>query len=86
MDFVRFFRLTNAGAYFVTRAKNKLQLNRGYSLPANRLTGLRNDHVGRPCLAKSRSAFPVLLRKVRHYDSETERDLIFLTNKFRRSR
>jgi IS4 transposase len=31
-------------------------------------------------LPKSRNAFPVLLRTVGYYDSETSRELVFLTN------
>jgi Transposase DDE domain/Domain of unknown function (DUF4372) len=80
MDFTRLFLIANAGAFFVTRAKSKLQFTRHYSLPVDRFTGLRSDHVGKPSLAKSRNAFPALLRKVRYYDSETKRELIFLTN------
>ena len=80
MDFARLFLIANAGAFFVTRAKSKLQFTRHYSLPVDRFTGLRSDHVGKPSLTKSRNAFPALLRKVRYYDSETERELIFLTN------
>jgi hypothetical protein len=80
MDFARLFLIANAGAFFVTRAKSKLQFTRHYSLPVDRFTGLRSDHVGKPSLAKSRNAFPALLRKVRYYDSETERELIFLSN------
>lgn len=80
MDFARLFLIANAGAFFVTRAKSKLKFTRHYSLPVDRFTGLRSDHVGKPSLAKSRNAFPALLRKVRYYDSETERELIFLTN------
>ena len=80
MDFARLFLIANAGAFFVTRAKSKLQFTRHYSIPVDRFTGLRSDHVGKPSLAKSRHAFPALLRKVRYYDSETEKELIFLTN------
>jgi hypothetical protein len=80
MDFSRLILIANAGAFFVTRAKSNLQFTRHYSKPVDRFTGLRSDHVGKPTLTKSRSAFPVLLRKVRYYDSETSRELIFLTN------
>lgn len=80
MDFARLFLIASAGAFFVTRAKGKLQFTRHYSMPVDRFTGLRSDHVGKPSLAKSRNAFPAPLRKVRYYDSETERELIFLTN------
>ena len=80
MDFTRLILIANAGAFFVTRAKSNLQFTRHYSKPVDRFTGLRSDHVGKPTLTKSRNAFPVLLRKVRYYDSETSRELIFLTN------
>ncbi len=80
MDFSRLFLIANAEAFFVTRDKGKLQFTRHYSLPVDRLTGLRSDHVGKPKLAKSRQAFPALLRKVRYYDSETQRELVFITN------
>ena len=80
MDFVRLFRIANAGSFFVSRAKSKLQFTHHYSLPVDRLTGLRSDYVGKPTLAKSRNAFPALLRKVRYYDTEIERKLVFLTN------
>ncbi len=80
MDFARLILIVNAGAFFVTRAKSNLQFTRHYSIPVDRFTGLRSDHVGKPTLAKSRQAFPALLRKVRYYDSETGKKLIFLTN------
>ncbi|MEO5715304.1 MAG: IS4 family transposase [Luteolibacter sp.] len=80
MDFTRLILIANAGAFFVTRAKSNLQFTRHYSIPVDRFTGLRSDHVGKPTLAKSGQAFPALLRKVRCYDSETEKELIFLTN------
>jgi Transposase DDE domain/Domain of unknown function (DUF4372) len=80
MDFSRLILIANAGAFFVTRAKSNLQFTRHYSKPVDRFTGLRSDHVGKPTLPKSRNAFPVLLRKIRYYDSETSRELVFLTN------
>ena len=80
MDFARLILIANAGAFFVTRAKSNLQFTRHYSKPVDRFTGLRSDHVGKPTLAKSRKAFSVLLRKIRYFDMETGKELIFLTN------
>lgn len=59
---------------------SKLQFTRHYSIPVDRLTGLRSDHEGKPTRPKSRKAFPVLLRRVIHFDSETGKELIFRTN------
>ena len=80
MDFVRLALIAKAGAFFVTHAKTNPQFTRHYSLPVDRFTGLCSDHVGKPTLAKSRKAFPMLLRRVRYSDSETSKELVFLTN------
>jgi hypothetical protein len=80
MDFVRLALIAKAGAFFVTRAKSNLQFTRHYSLEVDRFTGLRSDHVGKPTLAKSREAFPMLLRRVKYFDSETAKEFVFLTN------
>jgi hypothetical protein len=80
MDFKRLILIANAGAFFVTRAKSNLQFTRHYSMPVDRFTGLRSDHVGKPTLEKSRTSFPALLRRVKFYDSETAKEFVFLTN------
>lgn len=80
MDFARLVLIANAGAFFVTRAKRNLQFTRHYSNAVDRFTGLRSDHVGKPTLEKSRTSFPLLLRRVKYYDSETSKDFVFLTN------
>lgn len=80
MDFVRLAGLAASGAFFVTRAKDNLRFTRHRSLPINYEEGLRSDQIGRPTLAKAREAFPWPLRRVRYYDAENRRFLIFLTN------
>jgi hypothetical protein len=80
MDFTRLALIAQAGAFFVTRAKTNLQFTRHYSMPVNRLTGLRSDHVGKPSLQRSRKAFPVLLRRIKYVDLETGKEFVFLTN------
>lgn len=80
MDFTRLALIAQAGAFFVTRAKTNLQFTRHYSMPVNRLTGLRSDHVGKPALQRSRKAFPVLLRRIKYVDLETGKEFVFLTN------
>jgi len=80
MDFTRLALIAQAGAFFVTRAKSNLQFTRHYSMPVNRLTGLRSDHVGKPSLQRSRKAFPVLLRRIKYVDLETGKEFVFLTN------
>ena len=81
MDFKRLNRIAAAGAFFVTRgAKDNLRFSRQRPLPVDYPAGLRSDQVGKPALAKARDACPGLLRKVRCFDADTGRDLVFLTN------
>ena len=80
MDFKRMELIARAGAFFVTRAKDNLRFSRQWSQAVDMRTGLRSDQVGKPALSKARSDFPSLLRKVRYYDEETNRDFVFLTN------
>jgi len=72
--------IARAGAFFVTRAKDNLRFSRQCSQPVDMRTGLRSDQIGKPALPKARADFPSLLRKVRYYDEETNRDFVFLTN------
>jgi len=80
MDFKRLNRIASAGAFFVTRAKDRLRFSRQRSLPVDYPAGVRSDQIGKPTLAKARNAFASLLRKVRYCDADTGRDLVFLTN------
>lgn len=80
MDFQRLSLIVAAGAFFVTRAKDNLRFSRQRSLPVDYAAGLRSDQIGKPTLPRARAAFPSLLRKVRYFDAETGRDLVFLTN------
>jgi hypothetical protein len=80
MDFKRLNRIVGAGAFFVTRAKDNLRFSRQHSLPVDYSTGVCSDQTGKPTLAKARTAFPARLRKVRYFDAETQKHLVFLTN------
>lgn len=80
MDFKRLNLIACAGAFFVTRAKDNLRFSRQHSRPVDHAAGVRSDQIGKPTLTKAREAFPSLLRKVRYFDQETQRDLVFLTN------
>jgi len=80
MDFVRLALIARAGAFSVTRAKSNLQFTRRYSMPVDRLKGLRSDQVGKPTLDRSRKAFSMLLRRVKSIDLETGKEFVFLTN------
>ena len=82
MDFRRLARFTQAGAYFVIRAKSNLHSYVSASRPVDRQTGLRCDQSIRLRGHYSKKDYPDLLRRIRFLDSERKHSLVFLTNHF----
>jgi hypothetical protein len=80
MDFARLARIVLAGAFFVTRAKSNLRFTRHRSLPRDCLEGVLSDQIGSPSLPKAAADFPHPLRRVRYFDAESSKHLVFLTN------
>jgi len=82
VDFQRLYGFTLASAFFVTRTKARIQLNRLESRPVDRSVGLRSDHI--VWLANPQSVFhyPERLRRVSYRDPENGKVLVFLTNNF----
>jgi hypothetical protein len=80
IDFSRFQRIAASGAFFVTRAKENLRFARQESRVVDKTTGLRSDQVGYLALPKARENFPSPLRRIRFFDAEQNRFLVFLTN------
>jgi hypothetical protein len=82
LDFERLYALHRCGAFFVTRTKAGILLRRRYSRAVDKTTGLRSDHTVVLTSAASMKNYPDPLRRVRFYDLEQRRWLIFLTNNF----
>lgn len=80
LDFTRLYALSQAGAFYVLRCRERLQHARVYSHPADRATGLRSDQTIRLTGPRTRHAYPGHLRRVRFHDAEQARTFIFLTN------
>ena len=82
VDFRRLHRFVLAGAFFVTRAKAGLRLNRLESRPVDESTGVRADQSVWLTLDKSIKHYPDRFRRVSYRDPETGKSLVFLTNNF----
>jgi hypothetical protein len=82
LDFARLHTIEQAQAFFVIRAKQRLNYCRLYSHPVVTTTGLRSDQTISLTGFYSRQSYPDKLRRVRFYDVEQERALVFLTNHF----
>jgi hypothetical protein len=82
IDFARLYRLQLAFTFFVIRAKDNLRFARRYSHPHDRATGVRSDQTIVLTGPKTATLYPVALRRVAYYSSETGQRLVFLTNNF----
>ena len=82
IDFERLFIFTLCSAFFVVRTKENVLLQRRYSRPVDKATGLRSDHTVILTAIDSAKAYPDPLRRVTYFDAEKEKRLKFLTNNF----
>jgi hypothetical protein len=80
VDFGRLYRLHQAGAFFVTRAKSNLNAHRVYSSATDRTTGVIADQTITLDGFYTSRDYPVHLRRVRFRDQKTGKTLVFLTN------
>ena len=81
VDFQRLFRLHQAGASFVTRAKKNLAWQRVYSSPKDREHGIQADQLIARDGKRTQQAYPLHLRRVRYQDPDSGKRLVFLTNR-----
>ena len=81
-DFARWFTLHQAQAFFVIRGKSNLLCRRVYSRSVDKATGLRCDQTIALTAPKACKDYPQHLRRIKFYDAEHDRHLVFLTNNF----
>ena len=82
LDFERLYVFTQLLAFFVTRTKKNTKVRRVYSHPVDRTDGLRYDQTVMLVTPKSLAGYPEQLRRVKYFDAEREKQLVFLTNNF----
>lgn len=82
VHYARLYRITQAGAFFVIRAKTDLRFHRLHSFAVDAAKGLRCDQIISLASENSIRDYPDKLRRVSFYDVEHQRKLVFLTNNF----
>jgi len=82
IDFQRLFVFTLSSAFFVVRTKSNVLIQRRYSHPVDKSTGVRSDQTVILTSFESASAYPDALRRVSYLDKEIQKRLKFLTNNF----
>jgi hypothetical protein len=82
VDFERLYVFTLSAAFFVVRTKSNVLLQRRYSHPVDKTTGVRSDHTVILTALDSAKAYPEQLRRVSYLDVKTRKRFKFLTNNF----
>ena len=80
LDFARLYKMHQAGAFFVTRAKRNMNARRLYSATIDRTTGMMCDQTITMSGYYTAQDYPEHLRRIRFKDPDTGKNLIFLTN------
>ena len=82
VDFQRLYVFALSSAFFVVRTKSNVVLQRRYSRPIDKSTGVRSDHTVILTAIDSAKVYPDPLRRVSYLDMETRKRFKFLTNNF----
>jgi hypothetical protein len=82
LDFRRLYQLHQCSAIFVTRSKTNTGLRRIYSNKVDKSTGVKSDQIVSLTGYYSKKDYPEKLRRIKYFDAEKGRSLIFLTNQF----
>lgn len=82
LDFARLHRVHRSSAFFVTRAKRNFNFKRLYSNSVEKKTGIRCDQIVVLQGFYAKKDYPDKLRRIRYYDAENNKTLVFLTNNF----
>jgi hypothetical protein len=80
VDFDRLYKIHQAGAFFVTRAKRGMDARRVYSTKTDRTTGVICDQAIRLNGFYVARDYPEHLRRIKYKDPESGKTLVFLTN------
>jgi hypothetical protein len=82
LDFDRLYTIHQASAFFVTRTKSNFRFRRLYSQPVDKSAGVQCDQIIVLEGFYSHKAYPDKLRRIRFFDADLNKRLVFLTNNF----
>ncbi|MFQ5754277.1 MAG: IS4 family transposase [bacterium] len=82
IDYARLYALHLYGAFFIIRAKSNLNFTRLYSRSVIKSLGLKCDQTIVLSNYYAAKDYPDKLRRVKFYDSENNKNLVFLSNIF----
>jgi len=80
VDYKRLYKIHQCEAFFITRAKDNMSYRRLYSHPKDVTNGVLYDQTIVLNNYYARKDYPEKMRRIKFYDAETGKMLIFLTN------
>jgi hypothetical protein len=82
VDYKRLYKIHLCGAFFVTRAKDKMNYRRLYSRKKDKGTGVIYDQIIKQNNFYASRDYPEKMRRIKFKDAESGKVLVFLTNNF----
>jgi len=82
IDFPRLYKMHLCKAFFITRARTRLRFIRHQSYSCDKALGIKCDQSIKPKLFYASKNYPEKIRRIKYFDSETQKEFIFLTNNF----
>jgi hypothetical protein len=82
LDYTRLYRIHRSEAFFITRTKKNMHFERMYSAKADKSIGILFDQTIKLNGYYVSKEYPEKLRRIKYFDPEKNKTLIFLTNNF----
>lgn len=82
LDFERLYHMHECLCYFVIREKHNFKYQRVYSKEVNKDLGFKCDQVIKLTGFYTSQKYPEKLRRIKYYDKERGKTLVFITNNF----
>lgn len=82
IDFTRLYKIHLCKSFFIIRTRAGLKFNRHQSFPCDKTSGIKCDQSVKPKLFYAAKNYPEKMRRIKYFDSETGKELVFLTNNF----
>jgi hypothetical protein len=82
VDYKRLYKIHRCEAFFITRARRRMDCRRVKSFPCDKINGVLYDQSILQNNFYPARDYPEKMRRIKFYDKEKDRVLIFLTNNF----
>ena len=80
LDFERLYHMHQCLTYFVVREKRNFNYKRIYSRKVNKKQGFKCDQIIKLTGFYTSKKYPEKLRRIKYYDKERDKNLVFITN------